>query len=58
VDKIPEGFAYSAGYFLQHQDAGSSNAASFDKEALQAGFPFIPIGGRLCDTQPGTQPTP
>jgi hypothetical protein len=49
VDKIPEGFAHSAGYFLQRQDAESSNAASFGKEAFQADFPFIPIGGRLCD---------
>jgi len=50
VDQIPEGFAYSAGYFLQHQDAGSSNGTSFGKDAPQAGFPFIPIGGRLGDT--------
>lgn len=58
MNQIPKDFAHSAGYFLQLQDAGSGNVASFGKEALQASSPLLSIGRWFRDTQPGTQTAP
>jgi hypothetical protein len=58
MDQIPKGFSHGAGNFSQRQNAGPDNAASFGKEALYADASFISTGGRLCDPQPASQPSP